>query len=254
MLGRMGDTRQDAGQLDSVLDHVAVAVPDTQVAQRRWVDELGAGRLGGVRSEAFDTYQLRFPNGGKLELLAPAPDAGDDNFVRRFLARFGAGVHHLTLIVPDLREAAATVEAAGLDVVDVADQDPVWQEFFLRPGQVGGIVVQVAATSRTEEEWLTHFVGSEDGPEQPSPWAPTLLGPRLQHPDLATARATWALLGASVSGQDEELVCTWPGTTLAVTVTPGEPAGPLALCMTNGAALPPDDSLGPAVEPHPVVT
>lgn len=250
----MGDTPHDAGPLDSVLDHVAAAVPDTRAAQRRWVDELGAGRLGGVRTEVFDTEQLRFPNGGKLELIAPAPGADDDNFVRRFLARFGASVHHLTLMVPDVSEARTAVEAAGLDVVDFADQDPVWQEFFLRPGQVGGIVVQIAATTRTEAEWLAHFTGSSDGPEKPAPWAPALMGPRLQHPDLAAAQAIWTLLGAHVSGSGQELVCTWPDSALAVTIARGEPAGSLALCMTNGAALPPDESLGPAVEPHPVVT
>lgn len=250
----MGDTGHVAGHLDSLLDHVAVAVPDTALAQRRWLHELGGGRLGGVRTEAFDTDQLRFPNGGKLELIAPAPGAGEDNFLHRFLARFGARMHHLTLIVPDLHEAVATVEAAGLDVVDVADQDPVWQEFFLRPGQVGGIVVQVAATSRTEEEWLADFTGPDDGPEKPAPWAPGLLGPRLQHPDLAAARRTWTLLGATVSGGEEELVCTWPGSPLAVAVSPGEPAGPLALRMTNGAALPADASFGSAVEPQPLVS
>lgn len=250
----MGATPTSAGSLDSVLDHVAAAVPDTGLAQRRWVDELGAGRLGGVSTEVFDTQQLRFPNGGKLELIAPAPGAGDDNFVRRFLSRFGARVHHLTLMVRDVHGARVTVEAAGLDVVDFADQDPVWQEFFLRPGQVGGIVVQVAATSRTEAEWLAHFTGSGDGPEEPATWAPRLVGPRLQHPDLAAARATWTLLGASVSGDGQELVCTWPGSALVVAIAQGEPAGPLGLCMTNGAALPHDESLGPAVEPHPVVT
>lgn len=250
----MGETGHDAGHLDSVLDHVAVAVPDTGLAQRRWLHELGGGRLGGVRTEGFDTYQLRFANGGKLELIAPAPSAGEDNFLRRFLSRFGARTHHLTLIVPDLHKAMATVEAAGLDVVDVADQDPAWQEFFLRPGQVGGLVVQVAATSLSEKEWLVHFTGSGDGPEEPAPWAPELLGPRLQHPDLAAARRTWTLLGATVNGSEEELVCTWPDSPLALAVSSGEPAGPLALRMTNGAALPADESFGPAVEPQPVVT
>lgn len=254
MLIAMGGDPADAVRLDSVLDHVAAAVPDLWAAQRRWVDELGGGRLGGVRTQTFETYQLRYPQGGKLELVAPAAGSDDDSFVRRFLARFGAGVHHLTLMVGDLHKALGQVEAAGLEVVDVADEDPVWQEFFLRPRQLGGIVAQVAATSRTESEWLAHLAASADGPTEAAAWAPALLGARLQHPDLDAARATWTLLGATVSGHEEELLCSWPNSPLTLAVSPGEPAGPLALRMTNGAALPADESLGPAVEPQPFVS
>lgn len=238
-------------RLDAVCDHVAIAVPDADGAERRWVDELGGARLTNGGRASFRSRQLRFTGGGKLELLSPPPDAGPDNFVRRFLARFGAVIHHVTLKVGDLHDAIATVKAAGFDVVDVDDQHPVWQEFFLRPSQVGGIVVQVACSSRTDAQWAAEL---GQVPGEPKPWAPALLGPRLRHPDLAAARRLWSLLGAAVNGTAEEFVCSWPDSPLTVTVGPGEPAGPVALRMAAAAALPADDELGPAVEPELAVT
>jgi catechol 2,3-dioxygenase-like lactoylglutathione lyase family enzyme len=116
-------------QLDARFDHVAVAVPGLEAAMAaRWTEALGAVPIGGDDIGAFATRQRRFRGGGKLELLAPsALDDDPGNFVRRFLARFGAAAHHLTLKVDDLQPALRRVREGGF-----ADVEPGAEAAVLR--------------------------------------------------------------------------------------------------------------------------
>lgn len=233
--------------LQAVLDHVAIAVPDPDVAEKRWRDQLGGGLVAFGDNGIFASRQLRFAAGGKLELLSPSPDSDGEGFVERFLSRFGTAIHHVTLKVPDLTAAIATVRAAGLDVVDIQNENEHWREAFLRPSQVGGMIVQIAWAADSDEVWARR-VGHTA--EDPAPGAATLHGPRLLHPDLARAAQLWGLLGATVDQADGTLRCTWPDSPLDVLVEAGAQAGPAELRMTGTGPLPPDADLGPAVLPR----
>lgn len=227
-------------------DHVAVGVPELERAATRWRDELGGGLLTTWDNGVFAGRQYRFRDGGKVELLTPsAQDPSPDNFVRSFLARFGARVHHLTLRVADIDAAIAAVRDGGYDVVDVDTGRDHWKEGFLRPTQVGGLVVQLGWSPRTDDEWAT-----ERGtpPQPPRDDGAVLVGPRLRHPDLGAARELWELLGAKVDAADGALVCRWPEGAIEVVVEEGEPAGPVALRFAAGGPLSADDVLGPRVE------
>ena len=227
----------------ATLDHVAVAVPDLDTAERRWADRMGGRVVMGSEHATFRNRQLRFRGGGKLELLAPA-GPGDGEFVDRFLQRFGVRVHHVTLKVPDLRAAVRVVAAAGLDVVDVVDDDPAWREGFLRPSQVGGLVVQLAETNRSDEQWAEEL-GLEIA--EPDDDAAVLHGALLGHPHLEEAAATWSLLGADVAGDRNRLTCTWPGAPHTRVVVPADEAGPVALRCT-GTRSDLDLAAGPVVD------
>ena len=240
--------------LDARLDHVAVAVPDPGPARERW-RALGAGAVAGGDDGVFTSEQWRLGGGGKVELLSPTPAAPDRGatFIGAFLRRFGAAVHHVTLKVPDLAEAVGTLRAAGLEVVDVDLSDEAWQEAFLRPSQVGGLVVQVATSPGTDEDWARR---SGRTPEDPAPDAAVLHGPRLRDADLDVAAARWELLGAQVAREpapdgEERLRCTWPDSPLDVVVeqaADGERPGPVDLRVA-GVTLPADAAAGPAVSP-----
>jgi catechol 2,3-dioxygenase-like lactoylglutathione lyase family enzyme len=231
--------------IDATPDHIAVAVPDPDLALRRWHDELGGGFVGTFTNTAFTGRQLRYANGGKLELIGPSPESGPENFLRAFLARFGTRVHHLTLKVPDLHDAVETVHAAGLDVIDIRTESEHWQEGFLRPSQVGGIVVQIAQTPWTDEEWAK--VRGQDL-DDPALGAASLLGPRLRHPDLDEARRIWTLLGADVGDVAEGLLAAWAGSPLTVLVEEGEPAGPVSLRMTGTSPVAAEKDVNPPIE------
>ena len=232
-----------ADRIAAVLDHVAVAVSDWRVAEQRWRAELGGGRSSLGDNGVFSSRQLQFANGGKLELLTPANDS-DTNFVRRFLNRFGSTVHHVTLKVPDLHAALGVVNAAGLDAVDVDDSREYWKEAFLRPSQVGGLVVQIAATAFHDDDWAVYTGFTREGA---APDAAALLGPLLRHPDLDAATHIWTTLGAAVTREQDQLTCTWPASPLDVRIEHGEPAGPVALRMRGAGRLEAQAGAGPAV-------
>lgn len=224
--------------LPARLDHVAVAVPDVTAAVAHWRDVVGGGMVANETYPAFAYAQLRLRGGGKLELLGP-PAAGD-GFVPRFLDRFGPTVHHVTLLVDDLGAAIEVVRDAGYAVVDVQDTSPWWREGFLRPSQVGGLIVQLAWAAE-DDAALARRLGIASG--RPAASAPRLRGPTLAHPDPPAAAALWTLLGATVRHTDHGLVCTWPDSPLDVVVEHGDRAGPVALRF-DGAVAPPPATVG----------
>ena len=91
------------------LDHVAVAVRSIKSALPLYRDALGGEYLmGGDAGGSWRWIQLRFPGGGKVELLEPL----GDGFLSRFLERYGEGLHHITFKTDDIREAIETSKAA----------------------------------------------------------------------------------------------------------------------------------------------
>ena len=235
-----------AAALDARLDHVATAVPDVDAALAHWCDTVGAGLVVRERNGRFHSAQVRLAGGGKLEVLAPPPGAGPDNFVARFLDRFGPVLHHVTLKVDDLGAAIDTVRAGGYEVVDVELTAPHWREGFLRPSQVGGLIVQVAWADEDDAGWAARLGLI---PTPPADGAPRLLGPTVAHPDLASARALWALLGADVTVGRDRLVCRWPDSPLDVEVVTGDRPGPVALRFAGEVPAPARDGT-----PVPAVT
>ncbi|MBW3662169.1 MAG: VOC family protein [Actinobacteria bacterium] len=218
-------------------DHVAVAVPSIDAALPRWRDQLGGVQCGQYDSgRGFTTKQYRYRGGGKLELVEPTPPQ-PAGFVTGFLDRFGAGVHHITLLVPDLLEAVSHLRAEGFDVVDIR-QDTRWHEAFLRPSQVGGWVVQIAWSARSPRD-----------PDPPPERGATLVGPRLQHPHLDEAGDLWRRLGATVDPVDEGLRVWWEDAPLELRIRQGTPPGPMGLRFADAPAAPTDPVLGAGVEP-----
>lgn len=237
-------------------DHVAIAVPSVDDALARWQDA-----MGGVVQWRFHTptvfrgAAVQYANGAFLELLMPSEATertreagGPSGFVDAFLDRFGPRVHHVTLKVPDLPAALATLEDAGLDAVDVNLDDPAWQEAFLRPSQVGGLIVQVASSDRSNEDWA-----ASNGHELPGPPddGPRLLGPQLVHDDLDRAATVWSTLGADVEHHDDELLVRWADQPLTIAVAHGERPEAIGLRVAGTAPRPADPVLGPPVLGRP---
>ena len=235
----------------TIPDHVAIAVPDIEAAAGRWRDELGgAWLMPATPSEeaGFAWRQLLFNGGAKLELLEPL---GPESFAGRFLARFGSTIHHVTIQVPELLPAVEVVRAAGYDVVDISTYGDIWHEGFLRPSQVGGMIVQLAWSGRTDEEWIA-LSGVKT--EEPASSGATLLGPTLRHPDLDAAARLWTTLGASVTraatdgARDETtaLDVTWPSAPLTIRIERGDVAGPVGLRFEGAAPIDAHPTFGPA--------
>jgi methylmalonyl-CoA/ethylmalonyl-CoA epimerase len=130
------------------LDHVAVAVNSIKPALSLYRDALGGQYLiGGDEGGSWRWLQVRYPGGGKVELLEPI----GDGFLSRFLERHGEGLHHVTFKTDDIHAAIAQVEARGFELVDVNVDDPHWKEAFVRPSKAHGTLVQIAQSSAPVE-------------------------------------------------------------------------------------------------------
>jgi methylmalonyl-CoA/ethylmalonyl-CoA epimerase len=135
------------------LDHVAVAVHSIKEAMRLYRDALGGEYLMGGDQDGWRWVQLRFPGGGKVELLEPLAEG----FVSRFLERRGEGLHHVTFKTGELEAAIAHVRSQGYELVDVRLDDPHWKEAFLRPKGAHGTLIQLAWSSEPDEVARKHL-------------------------------------------------------------------------------------------------
>ena len=243
--------------LDSRPDHVAIAVSDVDDALPRWQDTLGGSVQWRFHTPTvFRGAAVQYCNGAFLEMIMPSEAeqrtrqaGGPSGFVNSFLEKFGASVHHVTLKVPDIESSLATLEAEGFDTVDVHLEDTHWQEAFLRPSQVGGLVVQVAASDWSKEDWA-RANGTDDVPPPPSEGA-RLLGPQLVHDDLARARDVWNTLGGTVDDIEDGLLVSWEDEPLTVAIQRGDDRRAVGLRFVDAVPRPSDPVLGPPVLASP---
>jgi len=75
----------------------------------------------------------------RLELIAPEIEG---TFLTAYLNENGPGLHHVTLEVADIDSVAATVEEAGLDVVEYREYED-WTEAFIPPSNPTGALFQL---------------------------------------------------------------------------------------------------------------
>ncbi len=227
------------------IDHIAIATPNIERTVAEVVTARG-GRLAkwDPRPDApFSASQYRFADAARLEVIGPNPAVPGDTFVEAFLARRGAGVHHMTIMVDDLQEAIDRMAAADFDVIDIDRSEPLWHEAFLRPGQVGGLVVQLVHEPYPDAPARAAgtYVEVTDDPARPR-----FVGVVLNHTDLDRARHVWTTLGACVNPDGDGLRCSWPDAPLTVFVRAGERAGPTHLVFDGGGHRDADD-IGPAI-------
>jgi methylmalonyl-CoA/ethylmalonyl-CoA epimerase len=238
----MGDTR---------LDHVALAVWRWSDARAALVDKLGGRWSGGVRMAEYNPCQLAFANGMRVELLEPGTDGS--SFLARFLARSGAGPHHVTFKVDDIRVAIRRARDAGLQVVRERLGNPVWQEAFLHPRSTGvGFVIQLAQSEITPGSAMASAPGAisaADAGLGPAGEPASIPFFSVAVPDLddATALLTQVLHGqAGEQGSDHGVrfrVVSWQADTARIVLTESTddpqaeipPVGIQALAVTAGA-------------------
>lgn len=125
------------------IDHVGIAVRDLEQAIRRY--ELLGFRLAArevVADQGVEVAFLTLEGGTSVELLAPVVE---DGAVARFLARRGEGMHHLAILVDDVRAALAEARAQGWQPVDAEPRRGAGGKWiaFLHPRDTGGVLVEL---------------------------------------------------------------------------------------------------------------
>jgi len=121
------------------IDHVGVAVEDLARARAVWDALLGQEPV----EETVSTQKVRaamYPCG--IELVAPT---AEDSPIAKYLAKRGAGIHHVTIRVADIDAQLARLRGAGVRLVN---ETPVpgaggARVAFLHPSASGGVLVEL---------------------------------------------------------------------------------------------------------------
>jgi methylmalonyl-CoA epimerase len=126
------------------VDHISMAHPDWK-GQSQWLERvLGFKFLHAFYANPDDDFdgcvsQVR-ETGIEFEVISPA---NDDSFVRKFLDQQGPGLHHITVEVPDIQEAAAELRRVGIEPFGGVRDDGTWHVTYVHPRDSGGILWQL---------------------------------------------------------------------------------------------------------------
>jgi methylmalonyl-CoA/ethylmalonyl-CoA epimerase len=211
------------------LDHVALGLHSIADAEPFLEGTLGGTKAGGFDgSPPFGFMQWVFSGSGRIEVIYPI---GADGFLHRFLARGGPRVHHVTFKVSSLDEMLGRATAMGYAIASQDRSDPHWQEAFLHPKQMQGIVIQLVEHTPRPDNF-------DPADARPSASAVRVIGPRLVATGAEAARRQWAeLMGGSEARKGDALVFSWPDSPLTITVDVDASAEPGPRCIELSAPL-----------------
>lgn len=129
--------------MELVLDHVAIAVPSLATALPLYESLTGSRGSAPERVESQGVEVVFLGSAGaRIELLEPlAPDSP----VGRFLARRGAGLHHIAYRVPDLDAALRRLDASGFALIDRTARPGAHDRrvAFLHPNSTAGVLIEL---------------------------------------------------------------------------------------------------------------
>jgi methylmalonyl-CoA epimerase len=132
------------------VDHVAIAVrPESKDAAIRFFTDILGAKPGFGRDERVFSFRHFHLGAAKIELLWPTTES---SFLTRFLDKRGEGLHHVTMIVDDVRQTCDWLESEGLDVVDKDFSEPRWMQAFISPRSAFGVLFQLAQKGASKPE------------------------------------------------------------------------------------------------------
>ena len=123
--------------------HLAVVVADLDQALRFWRDALGL-QVSHIEDVPEQASQVAFLPAGEAEIELVRPTTADSG-IARYLAKRGAGMHHICLSVPDLRASLQQLAAQGVRLINpepMAGSDGR-QYAFVHPESTGGVLLEL---------------------------------------------------------------------------------------------------------------
>ncbi len=132
------------------INHLGVAVSSIDEALKFWRDALGLElhEIEIVEDQGVRTAML--PVGeSRVELLEPT---GPETPVGKFIAKRGAGIHHVCIEVADIKAKLAQLQAQGIRLIDEQPRrgaGGMWVA-FIHPASTGGVLVELTQSSESE--------------------------------------------------------------------------------------------------------
>jgi len=125
------------------IDHIGVAVEDIDAAIELYRDSFGMelAHRETVESQGVEAVLLDVGD-GHVELLAPL---GPDTPVGKYMARNGAGLHHVAYAVDDIDATLEKIAAAGVQLIDSEPRTGIRDSrvAFLHPRSTGGVLTEI---------------------------------------------------------------------------------------------------------------
>jgi methylmalonyl-CoA/ethylmalonyl-CoA epimerase len=124
------------------LHHVAFVVGDLDAAAARYA-QLGfrGGERFSLPEQAVEVVTFRAGTGW-IELIAPTDPDGP---IARFLAKRGAGMHHVAYAVADLEAELGRLAASGVRLIDATPRTGAhgWRIAFVHPESCAGVLTEL---------------------------------------------------------------------------------------------------------------
>jgi methylmalonyl-CoA/ethylmalonyl-CoA epimerase len=128
-------------------DHVSIAVKDIGKATEffaRYFTPSTPGREPHVsNSEGNFMIGNMHVAGFKLEFIQSPPQRVENDFVARFIERYGEGMHHISLDLKEFDSTLAHLKRDGVRVVEEKTNRRGERQYFISPRDAFGVLVQV---------------------------------------------------------------------------------------------------------------
>ncbi|HAV78276.1 MAG TPA: methylmalonyl-CoA epimerase [Anaerolineae bacterium] len=125
------------------INHVAVVVDDMEKALSFWRDALGM-ELHELRDVPAEKSQVAFLplSSSEVELVMPTTD---DSGVAKYLAKRGAGMHHICLEVDDIDGMMAQLKSKGVRLINEEPRTAAdgKKYAFIHPESTSGVLVEL---------------------------------------------------------------------------------------------------------------
>jgi methylmalonyl-CoA epimerase len=125
------------------IDHIGIAVEDIDAGidlyEKSFEMELGLRET--VEEQGVEAALLNVGE-GHVELMAPL---GPDTPVGKFLAKRGAGLHHVAYAVEDIDTTLERIAATGIELVDSEARVGIGgcRVAFLEPRSTGRVLIEI---------------------------------------------------------------------------------------------------------------
>jgi len=125
------------------VDHIAVVVEDMDAALSFWRDALGLPLQATETNEAEAVDVAFLPVGeSRIELLKPT---SDDSGIAKYLAKRGAGMHHVCVAVNNVETAMQQLTAHNIELINETPRtrEDGTRYAFIHPKSTGGVLVEL---------------------------------------------------------------------------------------------------------------
>jgi len=125
------------------IDHIGIAVEDIDAAMPLYRESFGMelSLRETVAEQGVDAALLNVGD-GHVELMAPT---GPDTPVGKFLAKRGAGLHHVAYAVDDIDSTLEQLAASGVELIDAEARVGIGgsRVAFLQPRSTGRVLTEI---------------------------------------------------------------------------------------------------------------